>query len=375
MRRWNKVANTARAWWDRLCRRRKLSAWPLRIHLETNDYCNLACPVCPRYNADIPKNTGNMSLDVFEALRPAFRRAIHVGLAGNGEPFLHPHLDAALSIIVSENAVPSIVTNATLLDRDWARRLIDLGPMILMPSIDGGTKSVYEILRYPAIFEETRENLLTLREEKERVGSPYPVVNFIVTLCRSNAEDLPAIIRLAQETGAVQVNVQNCFPYNDEAVRQQIKPYSEIDKLTAEARDLAWSLGIGFEYRPMAFGLAQRIGPVAGFEFEEDRVWQTRHKQRRPAPLFCPNIATQLHVEINGDVRVCCFFKQATIGNVLQTPVPEIWNHPLMMETRQAMAEGRMPPDCSDCYLLDLWDHVDPVTQSRREFIQTLKDQ
>ena len=357
---WWKSLNAARSWWDHLRGRPALVAWPKRIHLEVNDFCNLACPVCPRHNPAIPRDTGSMDLAVVEALRPAFRRATHVGLAGNGEPFLHPRLFDILDIIVSEKAVPSVITNATLLDAERARRLIAYGPLILMASIDGGTEAVYEEMRHPAIFEETRARLLRLREEKEIAGSPYPVVNFLVTLCRTNAGDLDNIMRLAGQVGAQRVTIQNCFPYSDEARARMGPDGEEREAILASARRVGEEYGVWLDYLPMAMGMDQRRDPAAS---------GAAHTGAR----YCPNLWSQLHVEMDGQVRVCCFSDPIKIGNVLTMPVPDIWNHPVMVATRRSMLQGGAPGHCADCYLLDSWSEADATAQARREWTRSIK--
>lgn len=351
-----KIINAAASWRDLSARRDKVRARPLRVHLEVNDYCNLSCPMCGRQSPDIPKNTGAMDLAVVEALRPVFRTALNVGLAGNGEPFLHPRLFDILDVVVAEKAAPAIITNATLIDEETARRLVGYGPMILLPSVDGGTKEVYEAIRRPAVFEQTRENLLTLKREKERAGTPFPIVHFLVTLCAINEDDLPNVVELAHEVGAVAVDAQSCYPQSEESRRLMIEDPARLKRAFAAGREAARRCGVEFRSQAMSIGV--------------DRRFSDRSPE---APMFCQNVWTQLHVLINGDVRICCFSKQETIGNVLRDPLDSIWNHPRMVAMRRAMREARVPTDCVDCHLLLPWAAARPAARGRREFIDAVK--
>lgn len=369
MRNWRKTLNAAKAWRDAAKARDRLRAMPLRVHLEVNDVCNLACPVCSRHNPDIPKDTGHMDVAVVEALRPTFRKALTVGLAGNGEPFLHPRFFDILDIITAEKAVPSVLTNFTLIDEAKARRLVGVGPMILMASIDGGSPEVYETMRAPAKFEETRENLLTLKRVKEATGSIYPAVNFLVTLCRANQNDMSNVIDLAREVGADCVSVQNCYPYSDAARAAMIESPEEIARAIDDARHAAGKHDMRLEYHPMASGLLDRS---EGLVLDGDVV--KSDKGAAPVALFCPNIWSQLHILVNGDVRVCCFSVRETIGNVLTGPPESIWNHPLLVETRRDMLSGHIPSDCPRCHLLSQWDAANPGAQAKAEFLAALKE-
>src|SRR5690606_27904426 len=109
-RMWNTVLSTG----DKLLGNERVWARPLRIHLEVNDFCNLKCPHCPRENPMIPKNTGHIPVEAVRNLEPWFRRATYVGLAGNGEPFLHPDIIEILGIVTAAGATPSVISNATL---------------------------------------------------------------------------------------------------------------------------------------------------------------------------------------------------------------------------------------------------------------------
>ncbi|MCX7043980.1 MAG: radical SAM protein [Candidatus Sumerlaeota bacterium] len=373
-----KIANAALSWSDHALRRTRLRAWPLRIHLEVNDFCNLACPMCSRNSAAIPRNTGHMDVRIVEALRPALRKAINVGLAGNGEPFLHPRLFDILDIVTSEGVVPSVLSNCTLIGEEAAARLIRYGPMILMASIDGGTKEVFEIMRRPALFETARENLMGLRRAKEKARSPFPIVHFLVTLCRVNEMDLPNIVRLAAQVGAPCVSVQTCYPYSEEARRQRIEDPARLEAALARGAEAARALGIRFDSNTLGSGLGRRMSalpedhPFRGIE-REGRIRLLRSPDR-PAALYCPNIWTQMHVLINGDVRMCCFSVQKTVGNVLKQSLDEIWNHPAIQGARRMMLEGRIPSDCPECHRLIFWDEARPVAGARRQFIQTLKE-
>jgi len=244
---------------DKMAGRVAMKARPLRIHFEINDYCNLKCVMCSRENEGIPKDTGAIPLEWVKDLEPYLRRASYVGIAGNGEPFMHRDMMDILEYLCSLRCVPSTITNCTLLREPLRKRLAKLGPSLLMASIDGGTKKVFESIRLNADFDVIEENLFQLKKEKERVGSVYPVVNFINVLMKQNIDDLENVVRLAHRVGVAEINVQNLFPYHDGAWDHILTDFDLIDERIAEARKLAAECRIKINYNPMGFSIERRL--------------------------------------------------------------------------------------------------------------------
>jgi MoaA/NifB/PqqE/SkfB family radical SAM enzyme len=59
-------------------------------------------------------------------------------------------------------------------------------------------------------------------------------------------------------------------------------------------------------------------------------------------------------VHVNGDLTTCCLDEGMVnrLGNVLETPLAELWNGPLLHRWRVAQAEGRFAesgPYCNRC--------------------------
>jgi radical SAM protein with 4Fe4S-binding SPASM domain len=256
---WVKAWHVWKSGRDKAAGRELLSAKPLRLHFEINDYCNLKCVMCSRESLKIPKDSGALSLEKVKLMAPFLRTATYVGIAGNGEPFMHVELLDILEYIRSFDCVPSIITNCTLLRQPTCDRLAKLGPSLLMASIDGGTKQVFETIRKGANFERIVENLERLRDTKKRFGTPYPVVNFITCLMRENLDDLENVVRLAKRVEAAEVNVQNLFPYHDGAWKHVVADFDAIDERILEARKLARELGIAINYSPMGFNIEKRL--------------------------------------------------------------------------------------------------------------------
>ena len=321
---------------DKIVRRSRVGARPLRIHLEVNDVCNLDCLMCARRSNRFPKNRGEMPTQVVTRLKPWFKFSEYVGLAGNGEPFLHRRIMDILQSIVDIGSVPSVVTNATLLDEQRIDVLLSLGPVILVCSIDGARKETYEFIRKGAHFEHVIDNLKLLKSKKEERCAVYPIVNFIVCVMKQNVDELSELVGLAHDVGAPLVLAQNILPYNDWARENMITDQRAVELSVARAQETAQKLGIGFQYIPMGTPLDKAT---------------TENLTQSGKGFYCDFLWQQLHVEVDGNVRYCCFWTEGDTGNLMEKSPAEIWNSKGFVEVREKLRRGIVPADCRECHM------------------------
>lgn len=344
MRRPEALKNTLLSLADKALRRPRLWARPLKIHLEINDVCNLECIHCPRMDPRVPKQTGHMDLRVIEALRPYFRSAAYVGLVGNGEPFLHPRLLEIVEIIAGEGAVPSIISNATLWPDEKIDRLIAAGRSILIVSFDGGTKETFEWIRRPAVFEQVIANMHRLRERKRAAGSEFPVTNILCCLMRENLGETAQVVEIAAEAGVNTVHFQTVIPYN---------PDLRGSTLTAADREAVSG----------AVNRARERGRGLGVAVHFHSQWDEERPAVNGGGMYCPNIWEQLHVEMRGTLRFCCYWDPEPLGNVTETPAGELWNAPSFVALRERFRRGDLPKLCTSMPCPNLRPH------SRRDIL------
>ncbi|MFH0792984.1 MAG: radical SAM protein, partial [bacterium] len=334
---------------DKLMPRSNPLARPLRFHLEINDLCNLKCIHCARENDTIPKRTGSMPIEAVRRMAPFFKSATWVGIAGNGEPFLHRNLLEILEIISENGATPSVITNAMLFNDKKIEKLFALKKLLLMISLDGGMPQTFERIRKGARWSKLIEALEMIREAKKHKPGPFPLVNFLCCLMRDNLHELEQMIELAHEYAVPAMLLQTLIPYAPEIPREQMLNYEETAAEIDRCRPLAQQYNIRLDFNPTNFTLQER------------REGEARHNGNGNANangkrLFCPNIWQQFHVEVSGNVRFCCMWTKGSIGNVLEKSVDEIWRSRPFQELRAALLRGEMPEDCSNCHLVVDYD-------------------
>lgn len=338
-----KYLNIRHAIGDQLKQRSSLRALPLSFHFEVNDNCNLKCAMCARQSDYVPKGTGNLEPSIIRGIRKWLARAQYVGLAGNGEPFLHPRLFDILEDIRQAGSVPSLITNGMLLTLERLERLIALGPSILNISIDAATKSTFESIRVGANFDTILHNLDNLVSLKKIKKTPFPIINFLACVMENNKAELMGIIYLAARFGVPKVIFQTVFPFTDYGRENMLSDLDEINQAVGPAKKRASELGIEAVIAPLFFSLEKRL--------------EHQGKTLRPGThLFCENIWQTMHVGINGDVRFCCYWTGKSIGNLAERRVPEIWNHPEFVNLRAAICRGGIPTDCRNCHVLEIYN-------------------
>jgi radical SAM protein with 4Fe4S-binding SPASM domain len=238
-------------------------------------------------------------------------------------------------------------TNAMLLTRPVAARLIDLGVDWIHVSLDGASAATYEGIRDGAEHDAVVANLKGLVEERADRGSDLPRVLLVVVAMRRNVEELPALVRLAASIGVDGVWVQNLshtFSDTDPA-----GAYAGIRRF-AEAESLLLAPAAA---EPL-FAAARREADEAGLELRLPRLEgndpaPSRHAEGRPGCTWPFEAAYVTH---DGAVQPCCMVMgddRATLGQVDETGLGTAWHGGAMRAFRAALLTDRPPAVCEGC--------------------------
>lgn len=278
-------------------RRTRVKSLPMSLIVETTSRCNLKCPMCPRQYSDYPA----------EDMDPAlFRRIIdevrgESGLVfpwGLGEPLLNPEIFGMIKYCSDAGLYTVVSTNATMLDRDRSRALIESGLDNLIIAFDGTTAETYEKYRANASYERVMSNILGFLELKQEIKSRMFVVMQMVRL-PENAHQVEEYQRIWNREGVDEVRIKE-------------------DEVVVE--------GVAFK------GRAERIA------------------RRNPCYQLWQG---PVHIDYKGDFRPCCYmFDEEPIGNVREKSIAELWDSREMRYLRQAHLKGELSgyPSCTSCF-------------------------
>lgn len=155
-------------------------AYPHAISIESTNWCNAKCWLCP-----YPKMTrkkGIMAEDLFDRILEQVKHIpmLSMFLSGFGEPLLDPNLERKCQKAkqVGIHRV-SFYTNGQLLDKTRARNLVDAGIDAIDISIDAGTPATFNRLRRGLDFDTVIANVRYLAGIR-RGDKPFITVDMLV---------------------------------------------------------------------------------------------------------------------------------------------------------------------------------------------------
>lgn len=172
------------------------------LYFYLTEGCNLACRHCwiaPRLDT-----SGNrypiLPVELFET---AIREAKPLGLSSvkltGGEPLLHPRLTHLLEIVRQEELGLTLETNGLLCTPEIAAEIAKFPKRFVSVSIDGADAATHEWVRGV-----TGSFQSALQAVKNLVAAGIRP-QIIFTVMRSNAGQVDAILRMAEELGAASV--------------------------------------------------------------------------------------------------------------------------------------------------------------------------
>ncbi|MGZ4115398.1 MAG: radical SAM protein [Actinomycetota bacterium] len=320
---------------------------PREIQLEVTRSCNLRCRMCLVRYRDVPnRREGSMPFATFKQVVDELPDLRAITLQGLGEPLLAPDLFAMIEYATSRGITIGFNTNATLLTRARAERLIRARLDWLHVSIDGATAATYESIRDGADFERVRRNLVGMIEAKRALGAERPELSLIFVAMQRNAGELPDFVRFAAEVGVDDVHVQNLSHTFDDAAG--LPGYDEIRAFTL--REALWSEGANAAAFDAARAEADRLGVHL-------RLPKTE-APRRPRPEGAPGCFwpwEESYVHHDGKVQPCCMIMgedRAVIGDV-HTPggFAAVWSSDAYRDFRQRLLTNDPPDICKGCSL------------------------
>ncbi len=322
---------------------------PREIQVEVTGACNLQCKMClVRYRPRIGRKTGALPIATFHRLLDELPDLERVTLQGLGEPLLAPGLLEMVEACTSRGIEVGFNSNATLLTRPIAERLVGLGLGWLHVSLDGATAETYEGIRDGARHADVRRNLEALLEVRAAAGSALPRVLLVFVAMRRNVGELPDLVRLAAAWGVDGLWVQNLsHSFGD------TDPAGSYAQIRAFARDEALWGGDGDHGDP--FAPARALAAELGVDLRLPHV-----DERPPAPepgrRGCDWPWRSTYITHRGDVQPCCMVMgsdRATLGSVdEQSSFRAVWENEEYQRFRQRLSEPGDPPEvCRGCSL------------------------
>jgi len=156
-----------------------LRDFPLHLDIEATSRCNLKCVFCDRQPYLAKDQLGDMDLAFYKRIidEGAGHKLWAVKLSYRGEPLLHKDIFKMVSYAKKKGILDVYFnTNATLMDKEAACKIIDSGLDRISISIEGTSAPEYEKLRVNAKFNTVFKNIKQLVELKKKMRLNLPKI-------------------------------------------------------------------------------------------------------------------------------------------------------------------------------------------------------
>jgi radical SAM protein with 4Fe4S-binding SPASM domain len=319
---------------------------PRELQVEVTGSCNLRCRMClVRYRPPLDRREGSLPFARFREIVDALPALDTLTLQGLGEPLLAPDLLPMVAYATARGVRVGFNTNATLLTRATAERLVDAGLDWLCVSLDGATAATYESIRDGASFASVERHVRGLMAVLRERHATRPRVSIVFVAMRRNVAELPAVVELAAAWGVTDVRVQNLahsFSDTDPA-----GAYREIRDFTAG--EALWQAPD--TVADTAFAEARRTAAAHGVTLRLPRL-AAPPARRAVGTRGCDWPWRSAYVRHDGAVQPCCMLMgsdRGVLGDAGREGFAGIWRGDAYRAFRDALTSATPPDVCAGC--------------------------
>ncbi|MFC1993395.1 radical SAM/SPASM domain-containing protein [Chloroflexota bacterium] len=197
----SKRLNLLRSGVNLVHRRLRPWSWPLHIHVELTNYCNLKCKVCPTGIGRLARRPAAMEPTLFERLmNEVGPYLLTASLWGWGESLLHPQFADILRILQNRGVTTFISTNGQNLDDEKiVQALIKYPPTYLIVCLDGITDKTNSPFRVGAKIAPALAGVRRLAKMKRQKGNVFPLLHLRYIVMKHNEHELSELPQFAKE--------------------------------------------------------------------------------------------------------------------------------------------------------------------------------
>jgi radical SAM protein with 4Fe4S-binding SPASM domain len=299
------LINRVRVLWSYHAKNPVVGGFAPMAHIEPTNVCNLRCEMCPRDQQDRP--VGYMDFSMYTALvdELADLRTELIYLHLFGEPTLHPRIYDMIKYARKKGIDVAMSTNATTLNENTARSLLDSGLDILIISFDAADNpEYYEKIRKNADYKQVFSNIVNFLNTKKG-RRPFTIIQTIRIKGSENADKF----------------LKSVLPrYHNLTISN--KPFDE------------WG------------GKVDRINKLSTVDVRYEGC-----------PRLCEKIWRTVMIHYDGTVVPCsrCYDKKFALGKFPEQSLRQIWNGEKMLQLRRTHIKDRMLHEyCRSCYYVGL---------------------
>lgn len=292
--------------------------------------CNVRCTMC--YQTDFSASRNMKPALYIDRLRHVYPQLRTVKLIG-GEPTIMKNCRDAATLFRQEypNVKLDVTTNGVFIDDFWHEAFVQQGKIVSI-SLNAATEATYNKIVILGVYKQAVRNLERILAD--RAGTA-PIVRMSTVILKENVLEIAKFVQLGVDLGVDWIS----FLSDPILSAMGLPDYAEIRPELEKARAIQEKAGI------KVTGLDNFEGHLkTGSQL---RMWASDASDTKK---MCTMPFTNVVVDWNGDVRVCCN-TWVTLGNLNKSSFDELWDGKVATQFRQKMKKGNYlwcSPNCGD---------------------------
>jgi radical SAM protein with 4Fe4S-binding SPASM domain len=315
-------------------RRPLTTSAPLTFFWEFTGRCNLNCLYCYARDKRVPSDelTTEECLRLIDDLSEA--NVVSVTFSG-GEPLMRKDFFEVASYAAKKGLVVFLATNGTLIERDTARKLREIGVEYAEISIDSARREVHDAFRGLGTFDKAVNAVTYCVEEG------IPLVGIATTLTTKN-EAIDETLEFAKELGANQVVFLNYVPTRGAKGNPELDldPYERekaIKRILETQKNYMCFKRVTILQATYAARISNEMAREKGSGLKQIGFIDVDEPQMSRLFNFmggCGAARTMAAMTPNGDITPCTLLP-LKLGNVREDKFIDVWtNSPVLADLR-----------------------------------------
>ncbi len=313
---------------------------PFMVSYSITTKCNLKCKHCYSESVDQAAPDELSTEEAFQLMDDLARWGIGLLVIDGGEPLCREDMLDIVRYASLKGIRTTIGSNATLIDKAMAKRMLEVGVKCVAISVDGADAQTHDTFRGESgTFEETLKGIKACRT----AGLPF---QFNTVIRKETLLQLEDILNIAVDSGA------NAAEFFDLVVAGRAKQECREDVLDLDERKWAmeWLAKAQVECPIIIRVPACPMYPLL-LQQQEIKPRHFPAKMLRRVPYYGRGCAAGMPmgyvmVQSNGEVNPCMLL-QVKLGNIWEKSIISIWeNSPVLAELRQ---RELLKGECGDC--------------------------
>ena len=185
-------------------RRKVIQNYPIEAFIEPTLFCNLHCPGCPTGLRLGLRPPAAIEFSMFKSIIDEIGDYLfRLYMYKWGEPFLHKQLPELIQYAKRKGIEITISSNLNVqLSDEYIKKIVQSGLDVLVVSLDGTTKEIYERYRRGGNFDLVRENMQRIQNMKSNLGIRTPRIIWQFVVFQHNEHQIAQVMSEYKAWGA-----------------------------------------------------------------------------------------------------------------------------------------------------------------------------